>query len=261
MSCFCQSHVYHRVLTTADTQKGVWTALYVSSACYSCPQCFMVILIEFPIESESPLVWQEDSTVKCLPDTIQNCGVEMKQHKHNPSSRQAFWVLQRELKKKKKKRLCCCLAALPFPFLISAESHTSTRMEKPVMLCATPLGSDNNNYLFHYPPFLQSAHCHLMSQEEKDRNALFPLLTPQLPHRLPMSLNNPQVVTVVQFSYTSFSRCWRSSSSPPRLKQIINPSALIVWVLRDWSQQEARTVLQGFAVGSWACSSEPGLIR
>lgn len=40
--------------------------------------------------------------------------------------------------------------------------------------------------------------------------------------------------------------CSPSSSSRPRLEQIINPFALIVWVLRDWSQQEPRTVLQGF---------------
>lgn len=78
----------------------------------------MVILIEFPIEAESPLVSQEDC--KCLPDTIQSCGVEMRQCKHNPSSRQAFWVLDQ-----KKTTLCPDVCAvLPFPRQISAESHT-----------------------------------------------------------------------------------------------------------------------------------------
>lgn len=57
---------------------------------------------------------------------------------------------------------------------------------------------------------------------------------------------NPQVVMALHPTYIALSRCWPSSSSPHRLEQIINPPALIVWVLRDLSQREARTVLQSF---------------
>lgn len=63
-------------------------------------------------------------------------------------------IRQRAKKKRKKK-------ALPFACLISTESRTSAHMEKPVVLCVTPLGSDSN--LFLYPLFFQSAHCQSMN--------------------------------------------------------------------------------------------------
>lgn len=45
-------HIYHRILT--DVQKGAWTVVYVLPACHPGPQCFMVILLVFPLEPERP---------------------------------------------------------------------------------------------------------------------------------------------------------------------------------------------------------------
>lgn len=70
--------------------------------------------------------------------------MDKKQHTHNPSSRQAFWVLGGE-KNCGVVWLCCffflCVC------LVSAESHTGTHVEEPAVMCVTSLGSDSNDSL------------------------------------------------------------------------------------------------------------------
>lgn len=115
VSCFCWPHVYHRILTSADIQKGVWTALYVSPACFPCPQCFMVILIEFPVETESPLVLWEDCTPKMSARRYSElwCGGEVAQMQ---SIQQTGFLGIRQGKKKHAAGLRCLF---PVWFLLS----------------------------------------------------------------------------------------------------------------------------------------------
>lgn len=118
--------------------------MYVSPACSPCPQCFMVILRESPIESESPVVLQEDCTSKMSARYYSElwCGGKVAQTQSIQQT--GFLGIRQGLKK----NLCCCLNALSSPCLVTAEPHINTHVEKPVALCVTPQGSDSYNSLF-----------------------------------------------------------------------------------------------------------------
>lgn len=112
----------------------------------------MVIRIELPIVTESPLVLREACTPK-MSDRYYSelwCGGEVAQ----TQSIQQTGFLGIRQGEEKKNHLCCWLTVLSFSGLLSAESYTSTHVEKPVALCVTPQGSDGNSNLFLYPPFL-----------------------------------------------------------------------------------------------------------
>lgn len=60
----------HHPISRKESGQLCMYHLHVSPAL----SAFLVIVIEFPIESESPLV-KTFVHLKCLPETIQSCGV------------------------------------------------------------------------------------------------------------------------------------------------------------------------------------------
>lgn len=210
----------------------------------------MVFLIEFPIETESPLVLWEDCTPKMSDRCYSElwCGGVVAQMQ---SIQQTGFLGIRQGVKKPPICAAVGLTCLFAVWFLLSHAHGKA--------CGSVCYSSRlrQQKMFSLPS--NPSKCSLSLEELRgEGNALFPPSSP---------LNFCEThKTVLHPSYTALSQCWPSSSSSPRLEQIINPSAaLVVWVLRDWSQQEARTVLQGFstsfAVGGWGCSSELRLIR
>lgn len=146
-------HIYHRILTSPDIQKGSWTALYVSTACFPWPQCFMVILLESPIESESPVVLQEDCTPKMSARDYSElwCGGEVEQTQSIQQT--GFLGIRQGLKK-------ICAAVWLLCLLPVSYKHIRGKACSTVRYSS---GSDSYNNLFLYSPFLTSPHWYLMS--------------------------------------------------------------------------------------------------
>lgn len=119
----------------------------------------------------------------------------------------------------------CAVVWSVFLYLVSDETLTSTQV---VCHCALFLWVQIATInLFLYYPFLQSAHFYLMSQEKMEGSDFFSLSRSSLLHWLCVSYI--LVVAVLHHCYPPFSQCWPGSYSAPRLEQIINPLALIVW--------------------------------
>lgn len=121
----------------------------------------MVFLIEFPIETESPLVLWEDCTPKMSDRCYSElwCGGVVAQMQ---SIQQTGFLGIRQGVKKTPFALL-----LDWPVFSLSDFCWVTHMEKPVAVCVTPQGSDSKR-CFLYPPILPSVHCHLKSWEEKE---------------------------------------------------------------------------------------------
>uniref|UniRef100_A0A8D0A7N5 Kinesin-like protein n=1 Tax=Sander lucioperca TaxID=283035 RepID=A0A8D0A7N5_SANLU len=108
---------------------------------------------------------------------------------------------------------------LSFPCLIFAESHTSTRVEKPVALCVTSQSSDDNNNLSLSP--IPSNRSLSFDEIRGERGKGLALPTP-------VRQSNPQVVMVLHPSYTALSKSKRPFYKERLLAYPVNGSRVTV---------------------------------
>lgn len=176
MFVVCVDHIYHRIVTSVDHQKGVWTALYVSLRSF--PYALCATWCFFQISHQIfPQSFEKTVDPECLTDTVSQlwCSDVFAQMQfiEQTGSLGIRWEVGKKKRKKKKITAAvgrCCLSAVSFLL-----SH----MQRSLEHCFILQGLDSK-ICFLYLPFIPKVERYLISERRRQKRLLFSHVNLQL---------------------------------------------------------------------------------